>query len=163
MHHFHNHNQRANGAMNDVHRETGHFSPAQAILHRLFPEASEYRIPDRKVIDIDADWVPTAEMVETEDQIIIRVELPGVEKENLSVKIKNNILWILGEQPEDNSEKSKIYLCCERSYGKFARYIYLPEYADTEKVYSEYKNGLLSITFEKMKSAKPKDIDISLG
>ncbi len=163
MHHFHKHYQRPNHEMNQIHSETGYFSPAQAILHRLFPEASEYRIPDRKIIDIDADWVPTTEMLETEGQIIIRVELPGVEKENISVKIKNNILWILGEQPEDNSEELKKYLCCERSYGNFARYIYLPEYADIEKVYSEYKNGLLSIIFEKMKSAKPKDIDITLG
>jgi HSP20 family protein len=151
MHHFHKM------------LETGYFSPAQALLQRLFPEALEYRLPDRDVVGIDADWVPTAEMVEMDTQINIQVELPGVEKENLSVKIKNNILWILGERPEDDSEKSKKYLCCERSYGNFARYIYLPDSADTDKVYSEYRNGLLKITFDKKKSVKPRDISIQLG
>lgn len=140
-----------------------HFSPAQALLQRLFPEALEYKLPDRDVVGIDADWVPTAEMVEMDKQINIQVELPGVEKENLSVKIKNNILWILGERPEDNSEKSKNYLCCERSYGKFARYIPLPDSADTDKIFSELRNGLLTLTFEKKKSAQPRDIDIQLG
>lgn len=151
MHHFHKM------------PSTRHFSPAQALLQRLFPEAAEYKLPDRDVIDIDADWVPIAEVVELESKIIIKAELPGVEKENLNVKIKNNILWILGERFDEDSEKLIDYLCCERNYGKFARYIPLPESANTDIVHSELRNGLLTIVFEKKKSAQPRDIDIQLG
>jgi len=60
MHHFHKHHHGDNGGMsNFALRETGHFSPAQALLHRLFPEAAEYKIPEGEAIEVEADWVPS--------------------------------------------------------------------------------------------------------
>ncbi len=136
-----------------------YYSPAQAILHRLYPDIPEYSFPDEYKDIISSDWMPLVDIVDTEAFVILKVELPGVEKENVSVTIHDGELWIQGERRFDNKEIAKIY-CCEGNYGIFYRRIKLMDSLETNKVVSELKNGILTIQIPKMKKVNPKAISI---
>lgn len=160
--------------MNHIHKrngETSHFpfryrqafSPAQRLLNKLYPENSEYQTPDKEFLEINVDWIPILDIIDKKDLLMIEIDLPGVETENISIKLNHNTLWIEGERRNPESGDDTKYFCCERQYGTFARYINLPDSVDLDKVTTEHKNGVLKIAFEKKQSAKPRDIEIKLG
>ncbi|MBA4311392.1 MAG: hypothetical protein C0417_02065 [Chlorobiaceae bacterium] len=143
-------------------RRRGYFSPAQRMLNRLYPDVGEYAVPDKWMLDVETDWVPSVDMVEKIDSIIIRLDLPGVETDSVRLTIHEGMLRIECERRDEfeNDEDAK-HFCCERNTGTFARFIQLPESIDAEKVTTEFKNGVLKLTFEKKASAKPREIKIS--
>lgn len=157
-------NNRHNGETSHYpFRHRRFFSPAQRLLQRLYPESPDFKVADKNILEIDADWVPDIDLLDTDESIIIRADLPGVETENISIRINNNVLWLTGERRDSESENNTRYFCCERQYGTFARQVIIPETVDIEKAHAEFKNGLLKITLQKKHSAKPRDIEIKLG
>ncbi len=133
-----------------------HFSPAQELLHRLYPDLPDYNYADTAGNKIDADWIPDVDISENSNSLNINIDLPGVEKENLTLKIENNAVVLQGERHSEFTEKTDRNYCCERKYGKFIRYIELPKTVDLGSVNSELKNGVLKITF--MNNSKNIDI-----
>lgn len=140
-------------------RRKWQFSPAQELLHRLYPDLPEYNEPDQFKDYYYADWIPLVDLIDSSDSFIIKVELPGINKNDVSLSIHNNELWIQGDRRLEK-EVSLNYYFCEGNYGTFLRRIKLPEYDSLSDIKSELRNGILTITISKNKKMKIRNIEI---
>ena len=110
-----------------------------------------------------ADWSPSVDIDEQDDQYLIKADLPGVEKKDIDVKLENGILSIRGEKhTETESGKGKRHRT-ERFHGTFARSFTLPDTVDSEHIDAKYKDGVLTLVIRKLEKAKPKSIDIKIS
>jgi HSP20 family protein len=91
-----------------------------------------------------------------------KVELPGMNKDNIKVTIKNNMLRLSGERKQEEETTEKTFHRSERYFGKFCRTIQLPADIDADKIKAQYKDGVLNITLPKPESMKPKEIEIEV-
>ena len=107
------------------------------------------------------DWAPVVDILETDNEFILKVELPGVEKDDVEVSIDNRILTIKGEKKKD--DKGKKVHRTECRYGTFIRNFTLPQDVDVNKVEAACKNGVLCLTLTKMEQAKPKQIEVKVN
>jgi HSP20 family protein len=105
-------------------------------------------------------WSPTCDIYETESDIVVKAELPEVNKEDVNVSIDNNVLTIRGERKFSKETKKENYHRLERSYGEFGRSFTLPNFVDPGKVSAEFKDGLLRVTLPKREEAKPKQVEV---
>ena len=106
------------------------------------------------------DWNPIVDIYENDDQIVVKADLPGVEKKDIHVDVKNNVLTIRGERSfESESKKQNLYRR-ERALGKFERSLTLPSKVDTEKINASYKDGVLKVEIPKPEGQKPKQITV---
>ena len=126
-----------------------------------FVERFFYRWPSFER-DTEVSWSPRVDVHETDKDILIGVELPGLDKKDIKVEVNNNTLTISGERKRES--KYEDAECCrvERLYGKFERTFGLPENVKTDKLSAEYKNGLLTLTLPKTEKAIPKEIAIEV-
>ena len=92
------------------------------------------------------EWVPQIEVLQTNGQFIVRADLPGLAKEDVTVEVTNEVLAFSGERKEEKEEKGEGFYRSERSYGSFYRQIPLPEGAKTENAVATFHNGVLEIT-----------------
>ncbi|MEK7748776.1 MAG: Hsp20/alpha crystallin family protein, partial [Bacteroidota bacterium] len=99
---------------------------------------------------------------ELENEYLVKVELPGVEKDDVKITLENNILTIRGEKKEAKDIKQENYHRVERSYGSFLRSFKLPTSVKSDKVDAIYKDGILSVTLPKAEEAKPKQIEVKV-
>ncbi len=111
----------------------------------------------------EGDWCPAMDIAETENEIVTTVELPGMNKEDIKVSVKDDVLTISGEKKQEKRESGENYHRVERSYGAFKRMITLPSSVDPEKVKATYKDGVLKVTLPKLESAKPKEIPVQVS
>lgn len=101
---------------------------------------------------------------ETDNAYIVTTELPGVSPENINVRLQDNVLMIDGELPEQKIQKEgQRTLMQERRYGKFSRYVRLPQQVDPNKVEAQYENGILTLTVTKSEAAQPRQIPVKSG
>ncbi|MBN1596422.1 Hsp20/alpha crystallin family protein [candidate division FCPU426 bacterium] len=105
-------------------------------------------------------WLPAVEIVEKKDSYEMEVELPGVDKKDVKLKLDDNVLTIEGEKKALQDAEGDDYKVCERCYGTFSRSFTLPYTADKNKIAAEYKNGILHLSIAKSEQSKPKEIDI---
>jgi HSP20 family protein len=108
-------------------------------------------------------WAPPVDIYETDNDIVVKAELPGIEPKDVEVKVEDNTLYLKGERKFEKETKEDNYHRVERSYGAFARSFSLPSSINTEKVKAEYKDGLLTLTLPKREEAKPKTIKIDVS
>lgn len=101
------------------------------------------------------------EVEELEKEIVVRVEIPGMEKENFTITIEGNELFLSGEKNYVRESKDSTYYVMERAYGSFQRTIPLPRNVDADKAQASYKNGVLSIRLPKLVSGNSKAIRLS--
>ena len=99
---------------------------------------------DREALSI-ADWTPSCNVSETPEEYRIEAELPGVQQDDLEVQVENRVLTLRGERHEKKEQKGEKYHRVESSYGSFTRSFTLPEDADEDKVFADYKDGLLTV------------------
>jgi HSP20 family protein len=107
-------------------------------------------------------WTPAVDILETEEELVIKADLPGVEMNDIHVDIENGTLSLKGERKFASDEKRQGYHRIERSYGSFARYFDLPDTVDPDKVKADYKNGVLTVTLPKKEIAKPRSIKVEI-
>jgi HSP20 family protein len=107
-------------------------------------------------------WTPSCDVYETDNEIVVKAELPDVKKENIQVNLENNMLTIRGERKFEEETKKENYHRVERSYGEFMRSFSLPPFADPNKINAEYKDGVLRITIGKREEAKPKQVEVKV-
>lgn len=107
-------------------------------------------------------WSPAVDIYETEDEIVLKAELPGVNKDDVSVEVTDNLLILKGERRAEKEIKEENYHRRERVYGAFQRSFTLPNIVDKEKVRARYKDGVLEITLPKASEAKPKQIKVEV-
>lgn len=126
------------------------------------------RAPIRKAGDKEesltvAEWAPLVDIVEDENEYLIKAELPEVKKEDAKVTIQDDVLTIAGERRYEKEEKGKKYHRVERAYGSFERSFTLPEDADAAKIVAEFKDGVLKIHLPKSEKVKPKSIEVKVA
>ena len=105
-------------------------------------------------------WKPMVDIYEDEDNIVIKAELPGVDKKDIHVDIKDRVLTLSGERSYDNEVKEDNYYRRERAYGKFQRAFSLPDTLDPDKIKADFKDGVLKIDIPKPEEKKPKQITV---
>ena len=109
---------------------------------------------------LDMGWNPDIDVAETDNDIIVKAEIPGVDPKNIDISIMDDTLTIKGEKKEEKEEKGKSYHRVERSYGSFTRTINLPSHVLKDKVEAKEHQGVLEITLPKMEKAKAKKITV---
>ena len=106
------------------------------------------------------DWNPVVDIYDNEDAIVIKAELPGIEKKDISIDLKDGVLTLEGERSYDNEVKEENYHRKERAYGKFHRSFRLPENVDVDNIKADYKDGILKIDIPKPEEVKPKKVTV---
>ena len=108
-------------------------------------------------------WAPALDVQEDKDNFTVRVELPGLKREDIDVSLQDGALVISGERTFEKTEEGVQVHRQERYYGKFQRALSLPEPVAANKVKAEFKDGVLTVTLPKIEEAKPKKIDVSVN
>ncbi|MFC1485477.1 Hsp20/alpha crystallin family protein [Candidatus Latescibacterota bacterium] len=112
--------------------------------------------------DRDLTWNPRTDVNETDKEITIDVEVPGLKKSDVKVEVKNNVLTISGERKKEEKTKNPDYSRIERHFGRFERSFGLPDTVQTDKIAAAYKEGVLTLTLPKTEKAIPKEIAIDV-
>lgn len=107
-------------------------------------------------------WLPMLDIEEDNENFIVKAELPGLNKEEVKISVRGNLLTIAGERKHEEETKNKTYHRVERQYGKFSRTISLPSEVDVNKIKAIYKDGVLHITLPKPETFKSKDIEVEV-
>jgi HSP20 family protein len=107
-------------------------------------------------------WSPTIDVAETDEEVTVRAELPGMDPKDLDVSISGNQLVLSGEKKESSEDKGKDYHHSESLYGSFRRAVRLPEGIDAEHVDAQYAHGVLTLHLKKTPSAVPKRIEVKV-
>jgi HSP20 family protein len=107
-------------------------------------------------------WTPPCDIYETEMEIVLKMELPEMHKEDVHVMLKNNVLTVRGDRKFEETVKRENYHRIERKYGEFMRVFTLPTFVDAHKVVATFKEGLLTVTLPKNEAAIPKQIEVKV-
>ena len=108
-------------------------------------------------------WTPAVDIYETADhQVVVKVELPDLKREDIGITFENQVLTIRGERKRDESIKREDYQRLERFYGQFSRSFTLPPTIDAGRISATYKDGVLTVTMPQREESKPKQIDVSV-
>jgi HSP20 family protein len=124
----------------------------QDSINRLFSDQGSSR-----------PWAPPVDIFETDNELVLKADLPDVKMPDVDIQIENGTLTLKGERRFEKDEKNKGFHRIERSYGSFVRYFTLPETVDTENVRAEYHNGVLTVTLPKKEVAKPKSVKVQVN
>jgi HSP20 family protein len=108
-------------------------------------------------------WNPGVDVYETGNELVLKVDVPGVSQNDIDIQLENGTLTIKGERKFENASDSKSYHRIERSYGAFARSFSLPDTVDPENVRAEYNDGVLTILVAKKEVAKPRSIRVEVS
>jgi HSP20 family protein len=110
-----------------------------------------------------SSFVPAVDVYEDEHKVTLKLEIPGVNQEDLDIRLENNTLSVRGERKFEKEEKEENFHRIERRYGSFARSFSLPNTIDTENVHASYENGVLKLELAKRAEAKPKQIKVNIS
>jgi HSP20 family protein len=127
-------------------------------MERLVEEA--FGRPWRRLAPIEAGWLPAVELFERAGTLVLRAELPGMKREDISVEVTGETLTVAGERKAEQEIKEQDYERCERSYGAFRRLIALPAGVDTSQIAATYQDGVLEVTLPKAKGQEPAKIAV---
>jgi len=105
-------------------------------------------------------WAPSVDIYETETDLVLTAEVPGIDEKDIEIRIEDNTLTVKGERKLEKETKEENYHRIERSYGSFQRSFALPAYVDHDKVQAEQQDGVLKITMPKKLEVKPRKVKI---
>ena len=112
-------------------------------------------------VQVQHAWAPVLDVQEDKDNFRVRVELPGLKREDITVSIEDGTLVISGERKTETADEGTEVHRQERYYGKFSRALTLPSAVAADQVKAAYKDGILTVTLPKAEEAKPKQIVVS--
>jgi HSP20 family protein len=107
-------------------------------------------------------WTPPCDIYETEKELVIKFELPEVKKEDVEVKLEQNVLTLRGERKFEEKTDRENYHRVERRYGEFTRSFNVPLYVNAAKIDAEFRDGVLTVTLPKNEEARPKQISVKV-
>ena len=107
-------------------------------------------------------WSPAVDIYETENELVLKADLPDVDQKDIDVRVENQTLTIAGERKFKKQEDNQGFHRIERSYGNFVRSFAVPNSFDTEHIGAQYHNGVLSVTLPKKEAAKPRQIKVEV-
>jgi HSP20 family protein len=133
-------------------------STLQDQINRLFSETFDRSSEEANL----TPWAPAVDIFETEQNLVVKADLPDIKPEELDIRVENNILTIRGERKFEKKVNENNYLRVERSYGSFSRSFSLANTVNTEAIHADYKNGVLTLSIPKREEAKPKQIKVQV-
>jgi HSP20 family protein len=138
---------------------TPRFSTLQDQINRLFNESFDRSSQESNL----TTWAPAVDIVENENQLVVKADLPDIDPKDLDIRVENNILSIRGERRFENKVNQENYLRIERSYGSFSRSFSLSSTVNPDAIKAEYQNGVLTLVIPKREEAKPKQIKVNVS
>jgi HSP20 family protein len=108
-------------------------------------------------------WIPPMDLVETEDDFVLRADLPGVTESDVNIELENNILTLSGERKAEHEERKEGYYRVERPWGTFSRSLTLPDGVEPEAVKAHFERGVLEVRIPKPEARKPRKVSISVS
>ena len=111
----------------------------------------------------DGTFSPSIDVVVGKDNLVVKADLPGLSKDDVTVSLQENHLTIKGEKKHEFEQKETNYFVSERAYGSFTRTIELPAAVDARKIEARFKDGVLEVTLPKTEEAKPKQIEVKIN
>ena len=126
-------------------------------FNRIFQDTALSRFGSEESM---GSWTPLCDIYEEGDNIVVKAEVPGIDRNDIDVQVENNVLTLRGERKREQEVKSENLYRTERFYGSFTRSFTLPVTVDTQNIRAEYKDGILRVTMPKVEEAKPRKIKI---
>lgn len=108
-------------------------------------------------------WAPAVDIFETEQELVVKADVPEIDPKDLDIRVENNILTIRGERKFEKKSEEKDYLRVERSYGAFSRSFSLANTVNAEAIKADYQNGVLTLSIPKREEAKPRQIKVNVA
>jgi HSP20 family protein len=108
-------------------------------------------------------WAPAVDIYETQNELVVKADLPDVNPQDLDIRVENNILTIRGERKFESKVNEDNYLRIERAYGSFSRSFSLANSVKSDAIKADYQNGVLTLSLPKREEAKPKQIKVTVG
>jgi HSP20 family protein len=108
-------------------------------------------------------WVPAMDLAERDDHLVLRADLPGLDRDDVEIEIKDGVLTISGERETEQEEKGDSYYRVERASGSFARSLSLPKDVDADAVTADFENGVLEVKIPKPEERQPHRVEIGAG
>ena len=127
-------------------------------MNRLFEEANRGGRADEPTAT--TSWSPSVDIFETEESIVVKAEVPGVDPKEIALSLENNVLTLKGDRRFEEETKDENYHRIERSYGGFSRSFSIPALVEEAAIKADYKEGILTIVLPKTEKARPKQIQI---
>jgi HSP20 family protein len=134
-----------------------HFDPLANL--RLFEDAFTRVLAEPRA---NRPWSPAVDIYETENELVLKADLPDVELKDIDVRVENQTLTIAGARAFEKEDSGKGFHRIERNYGNFVRSFAVPNSFDTENINAEYKNGVLSVSLPKKEAAKPRQVKVEV-
>jgi HSP20 family protein len=132
-----------------------------SMMNRVFRESYNPEVPDESLTT--TSFAPPVDIYEDEHNITLKLEVPGIEEEDIDVSVGNSTLTVHGERKIEKEEKEENFRRVERQYGSFTRSFTLPSSVDPGQVIAHYDKGVLKIKLAKKAEAKPKQIKVNVG
>ncbi len=107
-------------------------------------------------------WTPPCDIYETDKEIVLKMELPEMRKEDVRVTFENGVLTLRGQRRFEETVDRENYHRIERKYGEFMRTFTLPTFVEVDKVVAEFKEGMLTVTLPKNAAAIPRQIEVKV-
>lgn len=108
-------------------------------------------------------WVPAMDLVEGEDRLILRADLPGLDRDDIAIEIKDGVLTVSGERKVEHDDSAEGYYRMERASGSFSRSVSLPDGIDAERIAADFDRGVLEVSIPKPKARQPHRVEIGAG
>ncbi|HVM61304.1 MAG TPA: Hsp20/alpha crystallin family protein [Verrucomicrobiae bacterium] len=112
---------------------------------------------------LEAAFSPAIDVAVEKDNVVVKADLPGLTKDDVSVTLQENYLTIKGEKKQETEKKDANYFVSERVYGSFTRVVELPVAVDASKIDARFKDGVLHVTLPKTEEARPKQIEVKVS
>ena len=108
-------------------------------------------------------WIPAMDLVEADDHLVLRADLPGMSEDDVEIEIKDGVLTVAGERKAEHESKEEGFHRVERAFGRFSRQLSLPDGIDSDKVTASFDRGVLEVKIPKPEETKPHRVQIANG
>jgi len=133
----------------------------QSEMNRLFNTIFDTPVPNETAGV--RRWIPAMDLVETDNDFVLRADLPGVAEGDVNIELEDNVLTVSGERKSEHEERKEGYYRVERASGRFSRSLTLPEGVDADAIKASFEKGVLEIRIPKPEERKPRKVAISVG
>ncbi|NOR14761.1 MAG: Hsp20 family protein [Candidatus Aminicenantes bacterium] len=127
-------------------------------MNRLFEDSVSGQTESRELSG--SSWTPAVDIYETEHEIVLSAEVPGIDEQDIEIKVEENTLTLRGERKFEKETQEENFHRIERAYGSFFRSFSLPNYVDQEKIKAEHEHGVLKVFLPKKLESKPRKVTI---
>jgi HSP20 family protein len=135
----------------------------QGDMNRLFDTFFQGRGVGAAAPNGSRRWIPPMDLVEADDEFVLRADLPGLDRDDLQIEVKDNVLTISGERRAEHEDRKEGYHRVERSFGRFSRSLDLPDGIDAGAVAANFERGVLEVRIPKPEERQPTKVQIGGG